>query len=67
VQQHSLIFISSCSDMRQSADVARHADPFAIYDERRRMVRQKIFLQHTKIHREIAEQSTIALLWATMI
>jgi hypothetical protein len=53
--------------MRKIVDAARQADPFATCDERRQMTRQKIFLQHAKIHREIAEQSTIALLWATMI
>jgi len=53
--------------MLHNTDAARQTDPFATCEERRRIARQKIFLQHAKIHREIAEQSTIALLWATMI
>jgi hypothetical protein len=66
-QGYLRIFISSCGDTRANVGSARHASPLLSRNERRRMPRQKYFLLHAKIHREIAEQSTIASPRATMI
>ena len=66
-QQSSSYFISSFSDTHQNFDVARRAGPFATRGDRTRTPRQKYFLLHAKIHREIAEQSTNASPRATII